>query len=244
MADADWLASLELKRPGAVEPSIEPSAQAQALVNSLAADGELKRLIEIRVPELIAYQNEAYAAAAMSKTSSAFYNAEQATCPGKTDLSQAFARYLYKLMAYKDEYEVARLSLKAEVRDALNTQFGERARVHYLLQPPLLKALGLKRKIKLGRSFDLVYRALHQLRFLRGTRFDLFGYDRVRRVERDLIAQYRRLIFAALDDLSADNYERAVELAKLPDMIRGYDEVKLGNVERFWEAVQGLGYAE
>ncbi len=241
VADADWLANLEVKRPGTVEPAIKRSAAAQALIDSLAYEGELKRLLEIRVPELIAYQNEAYAQRYINDVKRV-YAAEQETRPGMTDLSEAVARYLFKLMAYKDEYEVARLSLKPEVRDALKTQFGERARLHYHLQPPILKALGLKRKIKLGRWFDIVYRGLRQLRFLRGTRFDLFGYDRVRRVERDLIAQYRRLVFAALDDLGGDSYERAVELAKLPDMIRGYDEVKLANAERFWSAVRGLGY--
>ena len=72
-------------------------------------------------------------------------------------------------MAYKDEYEVARLSLKPEARAALSAQFGPRARVRYHLQPPLLKALGLKRKIQVGRWFDGVYRVLRQMRFLRGT---------------------------------------------------------------------------
>ena len=74
-----------------------------------------------------------------------------------------------------------------------------------------------------------------------GRRFDVFGYDRVRRVERELVVEYRRLVFTALDDLSAENYARAVELARLPDMIRGYDEVKLANVERFWDKVRALG---
>ena len=110
------------------------------------------------------------------------------------------------------------------------------------MQPPLLKALGLKRKIKVGRWFKLVYRALVQLRGLRGTPFDFFGYDHVRRTERDLIVQYRRLIFEAVSDLSGENYDRAVKLAQLPDVIRGYDEVKLGNVERFWRAARGLGF--
>ncbi len=241
VADADWLAQQELKRPGAIEAAPEPSAAAQALIDSLSAEDELKRLVEIRVSELIAYQNEAYARRYIDDLQRA-RAAEQAACPGQTDLSEAFARYLFKLMAYKDEYEVARLSLKPAAQAALKSQFGARARVHYLLQPPIFKTLGLKRKIKLGRWFDLVYRGLRQLRFLRGSPFDLFGYHHVRRVERDLIAQYRRLVFAALDDLSADNYQRAVKLAELPDMIRGYDEVKLANVERFWEAVRGLGY--
>ena len=241
VADADWLASLEVKRPGAVRMQVNTSAAAQALIASLPAEGELKRLLEIRVPELIDYQNEAYARRYVEDVKRV-YAAEQAACPGKTDLSEAFARYLFKLMAYKDEYEVARLSLKPEQRQALKTQFGARARTQYHLQPPFLKALGLKRKIKLGRWFDAVYRGLRLLRFLRGTPFDVFGYDRVRRVERDLIAQYRRLVFAAIADLSADNYQQTVELAKLPDMIRGYDEVKLGNVERFQEAIRAMGY--
>ena len=241
VTDRDWLAGLDVKRTGEVAPPLKRSAAAQALIDSLPAQGELKRLVEIRVPELIVYQNEAYARQYLADIQRV-YAAEQAACPGQTELSEAVARYLFKLMAYKDEYEVARLSLKPEARAAISAQFGARARVRYHLQPPLLKALGLKRKIQVGSWFDVVYRLLRQLRFLRGSPVDPFGYDRVRRVERDLVAQYRRLIFAAIDDLSADNYARAVELARLPDMIRGYDEVKLGNVERFWAAVRGLGF--
>ena len=241
VADSAWLENLEIKRAGAVEVEAEPSPAARRLIYEVGASGELKRLLEIRVPELIAFQNEAYAKRYVEDVKRVI-DAEQAVCPGVTDLSEAFARYLFKLMAYKDEYEVARLSLKREVQATLTEQFGERARLHYHLQPPFLKALGLKRKIKVGRWFDLVYRGLHQLRFLRGTPFDLFGYDRVRRTERDLIVQYRQLVFDALESLSAENYAQAVKLAELPDMIRGYDEVKLGNVERFQDAVRALGY--
>ena len=241
VADPDWLASQDLKRAGAVKPSVELSPAARALVESLSVSGELKRLLEIRVPELIAYQNEEYARRYLADVKRV-YTAEQAACPGNTDFSEACARYLFKLMAYKDEYEVARLSLKTEVQTAMTEQFGEGARIHYHLHPPILKALGFKRKIKVGRWFNLVYRVLYRLRRLRGTPFDIFGYDRVRRVERDLIAQYRRLIFDAADDMNAANYARAVELATLPDLIRGYDEVKLGNVERFWREVRALGF--
>ncbi|MCY3976640.1 MAG: indolepyruvate ferredoxin oxidoreductase family protein [Chloroflexi bacterium] len=242
VADPGWLESLQLKRPGAVEVVPKPSAAAQTLIDSVNAKGELKRLLEVRAPELIAYQNESYARRYLDDVKRVLA-ADQALSPDTTDLSEAFARYLFKLMAYKDEYEVARLSLKREVRTALAEQFGARAKMSYHLQPPILKALGLKRKIKVGRSFDLVYRALRQLRFLRGTPFDFFGYDRVRRTERELITQYRRLIFDALETLNQENYAQVTKLAALPDMIRGYDEVKLGNVERFWEAVRALGYA-
>ena len=245
VADREWLSSLDVKRVGELAPLScgERSGAAQALIDALPAEGELQRLIEVRVPELIAYHNEDYARRYIEDIKRV-YAAEQIACPGQTDLSQAVARYLFKLMAYKDEYEVARLSLKPEARQAISAQFGEKARVRYHLQPPLLKALGLKRKLQVGRWFDVVYRVLRQMRFLRGTPFDAFGYDAVRRVERDLIVQYRRLVFAALDDLSADNYQRAVELAQLPDIIRGYDEIKLANVERFWGAVRALGYAD
>ena len=241
VAEPGWLESLQLKRAGAVTVAPEPSAAAQKLIDSVKAQGELKRLLEVRVPELIAYQNESYARRYLEDVKRVFA-AELALCPDSTDLSEAFARYLFKLMAYKDEYEVARLSLKREVRTAMEEQFGARAKMHYHLQPPLLKTLGLKRKIKVGRSFDVVYRALRQLRFLRGTPFDFFGYDRVRRTERDLIVQYRRLIFDALTTLDEENYAQVTKLAALPDMIRGYDEVKLGNVKRFWEAVRALGF--
>ena len=78
---------------------------------------------------------------------------------------------------------------------------------------------------------------LYALRGLRGTRFDLFGYDKVRRIERQLIGEYRTLIEGALERLSAESYDRAVRLAELPDLIRGYDSVKLANVERFRLAV-------
>ncbi len=239
VADAAWLAGLDIASGSDLETKAEPSAAAKAMIDTLGATGELRRMLEIRVPELIAYQDEAYARRYISDLKRVCA-AEQAAGPGKSALSEAVARYLFKLMAYKDEYEVARLSLKPEIRQAMRAQFGDRARVHYHLQPPILKAFGLKRKVALGRWFDMVYRALHRLRFLRGTRFDVFGYDEVRRVERELIQDYRRLIFEACDDLSEESYARAVELAELPDLIRGYDEVKLRNVERYREALHRL----
>lgn len=248
VADPDWLTGLdgrlEKEQQSADSVNVEKaklSPRAQTLLDSVGASGELARLLAVRVPELIAYQNEAYAQRYVADVKRVFA-AEQAACPQQTALSEAVARYLFKLMAYKDEYEVARLSLQPALKTALEAQFGADARRHYHLQPPLLKALGLKRKIKLGAWFDLVYRGLRRLRFLRGSRFDPFGHDRVRRTERALIGQYRQLIFDATEDLNAHNYARTVALAKLPDVIRGYDEVKLANVQRFWAAVRDLGF--
>ncbi|MDE2820355.1 MAG: indolepyruvate ferredoxin oxidoreductase family protein [Chloroflexota bacterium] len=242
VADPAWLAELDLGRKGGFAEQVALSPTATALVDSVGASGELKRLLEVRVPELIAYQNAPYARRFVEDVKRV-YEKERAVCPDSCELSEAVARNLFKLMAYKDEYEVARLSLKDDARAAMREQFGEYGRLRYHLHPPVLKAFGLKRKLQFGPWFEWVYRGLYALKGLRGTPFDIFGYDKVRRVERDLIAQYRRLIFAAVDEMSEDNYGRAAQLAQLPDMIRGFDEVKLRNVERFWEAVRDLGYS-
>jgi indolepyruvate ferredoxin oxidoreductase len=227
----------------APQPNQAPSAQpaiapaARALIDAASATGELRRLLEVRVPQLIAYQNSAYAKQYVDFVARV-HKAEQAAVPGQTRLSEAVARYLYKLMAYKDEYEVARLHLATGHDKALAEQFGAGVRVQYHLHPPQLRALGWNKKIKLGKWFDRVYRILMSLRWLRGTPLDIFGHTHMRRVERALIGEYRGLIEQALDGLSPESYERAVELARLPDMIRGYEEVKLGNVQRFREAVK------
>lgn len=243
VADPEWLASMDLERKGEIEIKPEISPTAQNLINSVGAEGELKRLLEIRVPELIAYQNEAYARQYIEDVKKV-YEKEQAICAGVTQLSEAVARNLFKLMAYKDEYEVARLSLKSEVHQAMAEQFGEKATIHYNLHPPILKAFGLKKKIKFGKWFNSAYGLLTRMKGLRGTALDIFGYDHIRKVERALIPQYRELLFSAVDDLTPDNYSLAVKLASLPDIIRGYDEIKLRNVEKFWDEVQALGYRD
>jgi len=218
---------------------------AHKLIDSVGADspldGELRRLLEIRVPSLVAYQNVAYARQYVGFVAQV-RAAERAAVPGQTRLSEAVARYLFKLMAYKDEYEVARLHLTSGLDRTLAETFGPAARMHYHLHPPFLRALGWNKKIKLGKWFALAYRVLMRARVLRGTRLDPFGYAAVRQLERALIGEYRELIAQALTDLSPNSYERAAKLAELPDMIRGYEQVKLRNVQRFREAVRELGF--
>jgi indolepyruvate ferredoxin oxidoreductase len=143
-------------------------------------------------------------------------------------------------MAYKDEYEVARLHLKADLERTLAAEFPGGVKVQYHLHPPLLRALGLQRKLKLGRWFDRSFRALTRMKGLRGTALDPFGRAAVRRVERALPGEYRALLDAVLADLSPAGYEKAVALARLPDMIRGYEDIKLRNVARFREEARKL----
>ncbi len=240
----DPAGTVKRHRVGAVEAEAEltPEAQAarRALVDSVGATGELKRLLEVRVAELMAYQDAGYARQYVEfvKIVAA---AERSAMPGDTRLSEAVARYLFKLMAYKDEYEVARLCLKAELTRSLSAEFGGPVRVQYHLQPPILRALGWRSKIRLGQWFDGVFRLLVRFRRLRGTVFDPFGHAEVRRVERALIGQYRRLVEAVLAGLSPDSYERAVNVAQLPDLVRGYEGIKLRSVQRFWSEAEALG---
>jgi indolepyruvate ferredoxin oxidoreductase len=145
----------------------------------------------------------------------------------------AVARYLYKLMAYKDEYEVARLSLDPAVAESIHDEFGPNARYAVMLHPPVLRAIGVKRKIRLERSAAPSFRALRALRTLRGTPFDPFGRTRVRKTERSLIAEYRDYMEGALAILNPSTYDTAVALACLPDSIRGYEDIKLRSVEEF-----------
>jgi indolepyruvate ferredoxin oxidoreductase len=100
----------------------------------------------------------------------------------------------------------------------------------------------MRKKIKLGRWFDGAFRMLVKLRGLRGTALDPFGRAEVRRVERELIGEYRALLDKAVIGLSPDNHARAVELANLPDLIRGYEAIKLRNVQKFREEVRALGF--
>jgi indolepyruvate ferredoxin oxidoreductase len=215
------------------------SAEARALVDTVGASGELQRLLEIRVPELIAYQSAAYAREYVDFVRRvAEVEAERA--PGRSGLGQAVAIHLYKLMAYKDEYEVARLHLDAALQAQLRSKFGPKIRTYWHLHPPLLRALGLKKKLRLGAWFAPAFRMLRAMKGLRGTAFDVFGYAEVRRLERTLIGEYRQLIETVLVRLSPVTHDAAVTIAELPDEVRGYEQIKIDNVARFREKAEQL----
>jgi len=239
VANPDWVKTIIVHRHGelTIQPAI--STQARTLINSIGADGELLRLLEIRIPELIAYQNLSYA----QKYADFVRNTlqKEMIAVGKTQITEAVAKYLYKLMAYKDEYEVARLHLRPEFKDALSEEFGAKSGIKYMLHPPILRAIGLKKKIGFGRWFDVMYGMLKRMKSLRGTPLDIFGYAKVRQVERQLPHLYRAMIEECLDNLGSDNYAKVLRLAELPDMIRGYEDIKLKNVEKFWYEIEKLG---
>jgi indolepyruvate ferredoxin oxidoreductase len=209
----------------------EPTVEDLALISDLD-HGELGRLLRIRVPDLVAYQDRAYAERYVEVVRRAA-RAEEAATPGQTAVAEAVARNLYKLMAYKDEYEVARLHLEGAARLQVEGEVGGDVKISYNLHPPMLRAVGLQQKIRLGPWFTPALRTLERGKRLRGTALDPFGWAKVRRVERQLIEEYRQALDAALDRLTAENHADVAQLAGLPDLVRGYEEVKLGNVERF-----------
>jgi indolepyruvate ferredoxin oxidoreductase len=175
--------------------------------------------------------------------------AEQA--PGHGEIAESVARQLHHLMAYKDEYEVARLHLLPEERARRERAFGAGAKWWLHLHPPLLRAMGLRRKLRFGRwSTPLLY-ALRAARRLRGTPLDVFGYASVRRLERRLPEEYLEQVEAALDLLGPETHGSVLALCEQADSIRGYEEVKLGNVEAWrissaalLEQLRGLSSAQ
>ena len=186
--------------------------------------------VERRVKFLTAYQNAAYAAryrALVGKVKAA----EAARTPGQCELTEAVARYLFKLMAYKDEYEVARLYTDGAFLKQVETEFdGDNLRFEFHLAPPLLarrdKTTGLPRKMSFGPWILPAFRLLAKLKGLRGTPFDPFGRSLERRTERKLIGDYEAMLDEVLARLTPDNHPIAVGLATIPEKIRGFGHVK------------------
>ena len=227
--------------PEAAVPAHELTEAERDLV-TLAVNGdggELRRLVETRVPELVAYQDEGYARR-YAELVRRVHVAEQERTPGRDELAEAVAKGAFKLMAYKDEYEVARLHLDAVEQAKLRAEFGDDAKLYFMLHPPLMRALGLDRKLKLGTWFVPAFRSLYRMRRLRGTKLDPFGKAEVRRVERELVADYEAVVAEALALLTPDSHAAALELFELPDVIRGYEEIKLRNVMLYRKRSEAL----
>ena len=149
---------------------------------------------------------------------------------GDLPFTWAVARNYHKLLAYKDEYEVARLYTDGAFREALEQQFEGDYSLSFHLAPPLLARrhpdTGRLMKREFGPWVLKAFGVLAKLRFLRGTPLDLFGYTAERRMERQLIADYEKRIDGLLRQLNADNQDVAAEIAGLPEFIRGFGHVK------------------
>ena len=193
----------------------------------------LDEVIERRVAFLTDYQSARYAKR-YSRLVEKVRAAEKAAGLGEA-LSEAVASYHFKLMAYKDEYEVARLYTRPEFKQALEAQFEGDYELEFNLAPPLLSKIdpvtGEPQKKKYGPGMLKTFGWLAKMRFLRGTAFDVFGRTEERKMERQLIKEYEATVEKLLTGLSSENHQYAVQIASMPEHIRGYGHVKLRHLE-------------
>jgi indolepyruvate ferredoxin oxidoreductase len=177
-----------------------------------------------RVRDLTVYQNAQIAA-----EYEAFVREIAAAVP---ELEEPVGRYLYKLIAVKDEYEVARMLTSTEFEARVRGMFAQVESIGYNLHPPLLRRFGVTKKMQLGAWARPMLRVLAGMKGLRGTAFDVFGYNSHRKLERSLAGWYRDLMREAVASRTAENAAIVAELACLPDQIRGYEQIKESSIER------------
>ena len=181
-----------------------------------AAEGPLRERLSA---DLVGYQSAGYAKK---------FNAviDKVAAAGSDELTDAVAHHLHKLMAYKDEYEVARLLLLPESREQARKVGGAGSHTTWLLHPPALRAMGMKNKLRLGRWATPMFWILRAMRRLRGTPFDFFGWAKVRRLEREMVPEYIAAIESLLPHVSTGTLPEIVAIASLPDRVRGYEHIK------------------
>ena len=200
-----------------------------AVAKSQQLSQSLDEIIERRAQQLTHYQNADYAARYRNLVDKVRILESQLS-KGEQRLSLAVARYYYKLLAYKDEYEVARLYTSGEFMRKLNEQFEGDFSLSFHLAPPLLAkrdpVSGALRKAQYGPWVFRAFKLLAKLKGLRGTALDVFGHTAERRVERRLIVDYEKIVAEILAGLNADNLATAVALAEIPEQIRGFGHIK------------------
>jgi indolepyruvate ferredoxin oxidoreductase len=218
--------------PALVEARAIPRA---AVPPSHCLSETLDQMIGRRVEFLTGYQDASYAARYATRVSRV-RDAEAACIPGVTALREAVAKALFKLMAYKDEYEVARLYTESDFLKRVADAFDGSYQLRFHLAPPILgdrdPQTGHLRKREFGPWMLTVFRILAKLRRLRGTPLDIFARSEERRTERRLIGDYEAVIDEILAQLTPANHALAVELASLPLEIRGFGHIKTANLAR------------
>jgi indolepyruvate ferredoxin oxidoreductase len=189
----------------------------------------LAEIVERRAAFLTEYQDAAYAGRYRDIVAEV-EAAEAARAKGLKGLAEAVARYLFKLMAYKDEYEVARLYTSGEFLKKLDRQFEGDYRIKFHLAPPLFAdrdpATGRLVKAEYGSWMLAAFRLLAKFKGLRGTAWDVFGRTEERKAERQAIVDYVERVRELLKTLGPDNHRLAVEIASIPEKIRGFGHVK------------------
>jgi indolepyruvate ferredoxin oxidoreductase len=211
--------------------------RSDAKIIQFAAPKSLEEMVSFRREQLTAYQDAAYAQRYVELVGAVERKErEVAGVTSKLPITRAVARSLYKLMAYKDEYEVARLHADPAFRKMIAEQFDGDYTLQFHLAAPLVSkkrpGTGIPAKRTFGPWMMKGFEVLRHLKFLRATPFDLFGYTDERRTERALRDDYIALVQTFASNLTLHNREAALRLAQLPEKIRGYGHVKLANLEK------------
>ncbi|MDQ5886746.1 MAG: Indolepyruvate ferredoxin oxidoreductase, partial [Pseudomonadota bacterium] len=204
-----------------------------------ALETTLQDIVEHRTSYLRAYQNDAYAQRFQQRVQ-AVAALESRLLPGSEVLTRSVAKSYFKLLAYKDEYEVARLYGDGEFESELRRQFGGDFSLQFHLGASWMQRGGKPRKFDLGPWLMPLFRVLSKLRWLRGTRFDPFGWQADRRLERQLIRRYEHTLDTLMIGLHNDNLQLAAEIASLAEKIRGYGHIKQANADKIlpqWDAL-------
>ena len=229
---------IEDQRP-VTNPRTQPhlSDAIASRINSLNLPNEGTHLIRFLANDLLEFQNNRIVEEFVSllervSLSSVQFNNND----DRESLITAVARNAHKLIAYKDEYEVARLFLSAEVTNQINNlpQSSGAEKATWYLHPPFLRAMGLKKKLKIPYRMAVpAMRLLRKGKHLRGTKLDLFGYAKLRQIERKIRDRYIEAVVASTEFFSDENYSKIYELAVLPTEVRGFEDIKLRKAEAF-----------
>ena len=209
------------------------------LLGSCDVVGTARETLRRRAADLVTYQGDAVASRLIALVQRTW--AAERAITDRTDLTEAVTVNFFKLLAYKDEYEVARMLTDPVFLQRVAVEVPGGERLTYRLHPPVLKAMGRRKKTSIGPRSHVALRMLAKGKKLRGTAFDPFGHTHIRRLERRLADHYEAALTQLLDDLIEDSYERAVAAATAADIVRGYEEVKLANVERYITRLAELG---
>ncbi|AHH20938.1 putative pyruvate ferredoxin/flavodoxin oxidoreductase [Nocardia nova SH22a] len=228
-------AAVEGDRVAPTARGYEPTATALSTAEDLVAQrdlpAELRERLLRRTAQVVDYQSAGRARRYLDLVE---YAAAHDDATRDWSLTRTVVDSWFALLTYKDEYEVARLHLAADY-DAVAAELGIDGAysVTYQLHPPILRRLGMNRKLPAGKPYELAFRALRRMKRLRGTPFDPFGWDRDRRTERAVIAEYAQLITEVVDPAARVSYERQVRLAASASEIRGYAGIKENSVARW-----------
>lgn len=212
------------------QKAVEDEAAPRIVENPAAVMSKsLDEVIARRMEFLTAYQDRAYAERYLALVARA-RDAEKTKAKGRSGFAEAVARYYFKLLAYKDEYEVARLHSDKDFRKKIRETFDGDYKVRFHMAPPLIAPrdpqTGELKKMSFGPWMMGMFVVLAGFKSLRGTKLDIFGYSAERKMERQLITDYETVVEELIEKLDTDNHAVAVQIAEIPEHIRGYGHVK------------------